>query len=1117
MILTLLVSLGLLGTLPASAQDPVLSAGPAELRMVESAEGALGVALFLAGTTAPAFQQAFPLTLELEAVDGISWLRGKYSRVSAVGRDTLVAQGVLRSPNGTTFQFRDVYSSPGDAGVFFLSRQVTVATPDPGDRGFATRFSLPAGVPVDLSACEFLVPGHWYRDNSFMPTGALAGNDQAETIFIRADRLPLPLIMMREPGSGNTLMILHRNPDGRTIPGDATNRTITDARLQYSSLGVHDRARPSPGIWFPGTEGDRTYYRGGWADRRHPVAANVSHRYDVGIRLTRTADFAAAVAANWSYAFDLSPPALRRVNLPRVKFVSIDLLAQTWREFPDGSAGFPFGIQIPGGQVREYAMQMGFIGQNLPGAGELIRTGLKEDDPALVGKGEKMVDFWVRASPGHQGLPKTWYDANSGFRDYPTFIRIASDGVLGALRAWKTMRDAGRFKPAWLAYARDFGNWLVDHQNPDGSWYRQYDYHNSNPLIRSKTNTAHAIPLLVELFHATGDIRYRKAAMKAGEFCLRDVHQAYRYVGGTPDNPDVRDKEAGILALDGFLALHDLTGEANWLEAAKQAATYIETWTYAWPVPVVAGDPRAEYPPGRDQTGLSLIAVGHSGADNFMAYCPFLFFRLYAKTGDVHFLNFSRFLLHNTKQGMDWDPANPLGYRFPGLQTEVGTVCAPRGHSIRLWLAWVSVNTVTPLSQLEDVYGSMDVDVLAVRPLTEIRAQDQAYAKARGYRPMTSPAGQESGQESYMFRCDPDWAFWVSVTGLGYVYLGYPLLVWVAGRVRPRPVDDSRDPGGRVSVVVAAHNEGGVLGGKIASLLASTMAGRMEEILVADDASTDGTGAVVDGIADRRVRRLVFAGRRGKAACLNDAVAAARGEILVLTDARQAVAPDALERLVRCLGDPAVGVASGELVFPPGRGQGLAAYWQYERWLRRQESRAGSVPGATGALYAMRREQFPPIPAGTILDDVYVPMKVREDGRRCVVVAGAHVFEEVSAAPAVEFVRKRRTLAGCVQLARRHPRWLQDWGFASHKVARLATPWLLAGVFAGSWGVSRWLFWAQAAAYAAAGLGWLAAARGRRMPVLGALAIVLTLNAAAVAGLWDGLRGRWAAAWNGRR
>lgn len=705
---------------------------------METREGGFAMAIYLQGTPAAAFRQADPLALQVDAAAGTALLQAPYAQAT-LARDTLIATGTLRSANGTLFAFRDAWTAPGAAGVFFLSRQVTVSSPSTSDRGFATRFSLPLGTPAAYADCEFMAPGNWYRDNTGMTAGSLAADYQAEDIFIREDRLPLPLILMRHAATGHTLMLLHRDPEGGTILGDNTGRTLTDARLRYASLGVHDRARPSPGMWFPGSEGDRSYYGGAWAYRRHPVAAGADHRYAAAIRVSRTEAFSDAAAANWGYAFGLAPPAVRRADLARAEAAGIDLLSRSWKKHADGSAGFPFRIEIPGGAFGEYAMQMGFIGQNLPGANELIRAGLRDRDETLIAKGEAIVDFWAHLSPGNGGLPKTWYDAGKGFRPYHTFMRIATDGMLGALRAWRSMRAAGRQRPAWLAYATGFGAWLLAHQEPDGSFARQYDVNTGAVLMPSKTNTVHAIPLLAELYHATGDARYRAAALQAGAFAWADVHEAYRYVGGTPDNPDVRDKEAGVLALDAFLALNDLEPGGKWLAAARQAAFYVETWAYAWPVPIVDGDDSADFPAGRDQTGLSLIAVGHSGADNFLACGPFAFFRLYAKTGDRHFLDYARFMLHNTKQGMDWDPFRPLGYAFPGLQTEAGTVCAPRGHSLKVWLPWVTVGGLVPMSQLEDVFGSADVDILAAKPMETLREQDAAYAAKRGYGPGSDP------------------------------------------------------------------------------------------------------------------------------------------------------------------------------------------------------------------------------------------------------------------------------------------------------------------------------------------------------------------------------------------
>lgn len=161
---------------------------------------------------------------------------------------------------------------------------------------------------------------------------------------------------------------------------------------------------------------------------------------------------------------------------------------------------------------------------------------------------------------------------------------------------------------------------------------------------------------------------------------------------------------------------------------------------FAWPVPLAIGDDSAQFPRVRDQTGLSRIAMGHSGADPFMEYCPFAFFRLYVKTGVAHYLTYARFLSHNTKQVMDWDSDHPLGYAIPGLQTEAGAVCSPRGHygdSFRKndWLPWVTVDGLTPLAQLEDVYGSMDVDTLASKSWESLRTRDEAFARTESYGP----------------------------------------------------------------------------------------------------------------------------------------------------------------------------------------------------------------------------------------------------------------------------------------------------------------------------------------------------------------------------------------------
>ena len=137
-------------------------------------------------------------------------------------------------------------------------------------------------------------------------------------------------------------------------------------------------------------------------------------------------------------------------------------------------------------------------------------------------------------------------------------------------------------------------------------------------------------------------------------------------------------------------------------------------------------------------------------------------------------------------------------------------------------------------------------------------------------------------------------------------------------------------------------------------------------------------------------------------------------------------------------------------------GEGIGTYWRYEKWLRRHEAIVGSTLGVTGAIYAMRRELWTPLPADTILDDVLGPMRVVLGGHRVVFEEHARAYDVASQDPETELRRKVRTLAGNFQLLKREPRllvpglnpvWLQ---FMSHKVGRLAVPYALVALFVSS-------------------------------------------------------------------
>jgi cellulose synthase/poly-beta-1,6-N-acetylglucosamine synthase-like glycosyltransferase len=347
-----------------------------------------------------------------------------------------------------------------------------------------------------------------------------------------------------------------------------------------------------------------------------------------------------------------------------------------------------------------------------------------------------------------------------------------------------------------------------------------------------------------------------------------------------------------------------------------------------------------------------------------------------------------------------------------------------------------------------------------------------------------------------------------------YAYVGYALLCWLRARLSPSPI--ARRPiAPRVSIVVAAWRERATIGHKLASLALQYYPAALTEVLVVCDGSDDGTAEEARTVGGRllpgRLQVLELPERRGKPAALNAAVLRARGEILVVTDARQRLSPDAVGALVADLGDPVVGAVGGRLVLEDDAP--IGAYWSYETQIRRWEGEHGSTVGVSGALYAIRRELFQPIPEETILDDVLVPARVRLGGRRVAYQPLAIAFDR--AAPSGrEFRRKVRTLAGNFQLLLLEPSLFLPWrnpawfDFVSHKLTRLAVPFLLPIALGASAMVGRpWsviLVALQLSPYplvALRGLGKLSRSR-----IAGLCETFVLLNAAAVVALFRFLR-----------
>jgi poly-beta-1,6-N-acetyl-D-glucosamine synthase len=343
--------------------------------------------------------------------------------------------------------------------------------------------------------------------------------------------------------------------------------------------------------------------------------------------------------------------------------------------------------------------------------------------------------------------------------------------------------------------------------------------------------------------------------------------------------------------------------------------------------------------------------------------------------------------------------------------------------------------------------------------------------------------------------------FWLAFLLVGYVYVGYPLLLLAWSRLSPRPVRKAPwEP--TVTVLIAAYNERLNLMTKVEDCLALDYPSPKLEVVVSLDGSTDGTQAVADECRRRHPEVVVVDTRRhlGKAVALNRGMAAASGEVVVFCDARQHVDPRAIRELVANLSDPAVGAVTGELMLLDDSfrlaADGVGLYWRYEKRMRAMESAIHSTVGATGALYAVRRTLLAPMPERAILDDMIVPLRAVLAGYRTVFEPRAQAYDRVCP-PELEFRRKLRTLVGNFQLLRAMPQLLDPrrnpvaLQFVSHKVGRLLVPYclvllLLSNVLVHDHVYAVFLV-GQCAWYSLAGAGALLSRRRRRRGAPGAV------------------------------
>jgi len=674
-------------------------------------------------------RQMQPVRLELyEGEAKITESAAGYNSIKKT-TDGFVGLAEITALKGVVFRVEDRWTIAGS--VLSVARNVTISGNAYG--GFLSGITLSTAGNFSFPDVDLFIPGTIYGGPEHLLDRAAGGpaNYRTGRVETREDCLPIPLlgVSFRD---GTSIAVLDPQPRGDTTAAEARDlegTTLIDERFLFGALGA--RANRDGGIdfgfWFPGTVSWVTSdFRGrpqrSWRRRYHPIRDGLTQHYQVAFRFGRDEEFHEFYAKAWRWGWNSLQPAVNYYDMEVVRRALIDQLAGRVVT-RDGRTGIPFFFDTitskPGNLLRDTDAIMGFVGKNLEAAALLLQDADRDATP----RGEKhrqlglaIIDTFVRnlkvAPPEGEGFnldtglpsltnPKGNFVTCCNGRVY---LRALTDDLRWTLKAYQRELKQGREHREWLRWSMEFGEWLLAQQRPDGSFTRSWYPGTGEIYDSASTSSYNAMAFLVTLKQVTGQERFLAAALRTGDFCWMTYHSRDQYVGGTLDNPNIMDKEAGTLSLEGYLALYEATRDPQWLHRAQAAADFAETWIYGWsvPMPVDEDDAALHWKKGVSTVGVNRINSTGCGVDQWMAGDVDEYARLYKYTKDSHYLDIARILLHNTKN-MVALPGRTYDLVGPGWQQEHWSMAIRRGFGgHRGALPWVTVNHLTGIMALED-------------------------------------------------------------------------------------------------------------------------------------------------------------------------------------------------------------------------------------------------------------------------------------------------------------------------------------------------------------------------------------------------------------------------------
>lgn len=733
--------------------------------MVCDSPGKWGIEI--SGEENPTLTQMKPVEIELYTADSnINKFVSGYDKIKHRG-GIIIGEVTIKTPGGADFIVSDQWTVADSIITMKRDLKVKGNQPDAGFSSAIHMVTKPEISWEEVSfLAPGLLYGDASYDGSVSPGGT--SFDKAKTFTIREDYLPAPLFGMRLPGNntftlldiapdGNStfaetqsglsegVMIDERFATGAFGSGESNqggieigfwmpNNTAVFPRIRRGTTGSGNRGSGQPNtlemerVGKPGGPDKERWLTGRqqpdqdpsslvWCRRYNPVSDGFTQKYQIAFRYAQTGSFPQFTKDAYRWAWDVLNPALNWHDIEVVRKSLADQLSSLVT-YIDGRAGLPYLVYTKSGKVWNnpadtnfnWRCPMGFVGKIVEAGDELLREGdrdktergqrMRQQGLDIISTCLRLVDMKNPTCTGYNlktggpsmTNPPVWY------------VREATDDMRMLMEAYRREKENGTEHPEWIQWCKDFADWVIKLQREDGSFPRSFLINSAEIVETSGTTSYNVVPLFVMLSQDLKERKYFDSAVRAADYVWESFGKRGVFIGGAIDNPNITDKEAGLLSLEAFLFLYEETKDPRWLERARVAADFAISWTWVWNVPMLVDvkDDTLMWKRGIPTVGVQGITAAVAGhVDQFLDMSVPAYAKLYRFTGDKQYLEYARILLHNTK-GMVAIPGRLHGMFAPGYQTENFRMGVQRGFGTpEKWMTWITTNHLYSIVGLE--------------------------------------------------------------------------------------------------------------------------------------------------------------------------------------------------------------------------------------------------------------------------------------------------------------------------------------------------------------------------------------------------------------------------------